>query len=179
MNNTERFVNLSPDTWDAAWVLAKSKVSLLTSISDDEIPTWNPCTPLNPRIQPVNDVDVIPVYEIISSFIFNNPYSEGKPLVLGTVIVVSVVDTLPVIVVTPTTTSGTKLSTFKYWSRLLIISLGPPWNSWEIKYCLKNSVALGKSVNTYSGNWFSIIVLTFILLSIWDINYFLSRSPFE
>ena len=38
---------------------------------------------------------------------------------------------VPEVVVRPTTTSGTKLSGFKYWSKLLIISLAPPWNSWE------------------------------------------------
>ena len=116
---------------------------------------------------------------MISSFILSNPYSDGKPFVLGTVIVVSLVDIPAEIVVTPTTTSGTKLSTFKYWSRLLIKSVGPPWNSWEIKYCLKNSVAFGKSDTKNSGNWFSIIVLTCILLSICYINYFLSKSPLE
>ena len=52
-------------------------------------PTLYPVIPLNPRIQPVNDVEVIPVYEIISSFIFKSPYSLGKPFVFGTVIVVS------------------------------------------------------------------------------------------
>ena len=57
---------------------------------------------------------MIPVYEIISLSTFNNPYSDGKPFVLGTFIVVSVVDIPAVTVVTPTTTSGTKLSAFKY-----------------------------------------------------------------
>ena len=88
--------------------------------------------PLNPRIQPVKDVEVIPVYEIISSSIFSNPYSLGNPFVFGTVIVVSDADISAEILVTPTTTSGTRLSTFKYWSKLLIRSLVPPWNSWEI-----------------------------------------------
>ena len=74
----------------------------------------------------MKEVEVIPVYEIISSSIFRSPYSSGKPFVLGTVIVVSVVDISDDILVTPTTTSGTKLSTFKYWSKLLIRSLGPP-----------------------------------------------------
>ena len=71
-------------------------------------------------------MDVIPVYEIISSFIFNNPYSFGKPFVLGTVIVVSVDDIAEDILLTPTTTSGTKLSGLRYRSKLLIISIEPP-----------------------------------------------------
>ena len=57
---------------------------------------------------------MIPVYDIISSFIFSNPYSLGKPFVLGTEIVVSVESISELIFVSPTTTSGTKLSTFKY-----------------------------------------------------------------
>ena len=40
-------------------------------------------------MQPVKDVEVIPVYEIISSSIFKSPYSLGNPFVFGTVIVVS------------------------------------------------------------------------------------------
>ena len=77
-------------------------------------------------------VDVIPVYEIISSFILSNPYSLGKPFVLGTVIVVSEELMSADIVVVPTTTSGTRLSTLRYRSKLLIMSLVPPWNSWEM-----------------------------------------------
>ena len=46
--------------------------------------------------------------------------------------VVSVVDTSDVIEVTPTTTSDVKFSILMYWSKLLIISTAPPWNSWEI-----------------------------------------------
>ena len=72
------------------------------------------------------------MYEIISSSIFKSPYSLGNPFVLGTVIVVSDAVMSEDILVIPTTTSGTRLSTFKYWSKLLIRSLGPPWNSWEI-----------------------------------------------
>ena len=66
----------------------------MISSRDEETPTLYPVIPLNPRIQPVKDVEVIPVYEIISSSIFNNPYSLGNPFVLGTVIVVSDVDTV-------------------------------------------------------------------------------------
>ena len=51
---------------------------------------------------------------IISSSILRRPYSDGNPFVLGTFIVVSVVDIPAEIVVNPTTTSGTRLSTFKY-----------------------------------------------------------------
>ena len=54
------------------------------------------------------------MYEIISSSIFRSPYSLGNPFVLGTVIVVSDDVISEEILVTPTTTSGTKLSTFKY-----------------------------------------------------------------
>ena len=68
---------------------------------------------------------------MISSSIFSNPYSVGNPFVLGTVIVVSVNDISAEVVVRPTTTYGTKLSGFKYWSKLLIKSLAPPWKSWE------------------------------------------------
>ena len=51
---------------------------------------------------------------MISSSIFKSPYSVGKPLVLGTVITVSVSETSDEILVDPVTTSGTKLSDFKY-----------------------------------------------------------------
>ena len=58
----------------------------------------------------MNVVDVIPVYDIISSSILNRPYSFGNPFVLGTVIVSSVDEISDEIVVLPTMTSGTKLS---------------------------------------------------------------------
>ena len=132
IKRTDKFVNVAPVTWDAAVVLLNLRLSRLTSNRDEDIPTLYPVIPLKPRIQPVNVVDVIPVYEIISSSILSNPYSDGKPFVLGTVIVVSVVDISDKVVVTPTTTSGTRLSTFKYWDRLLIKSEDPPWNSCEI-----------------------------------------------
>ena len=80
----------------------------------------------------MKDVDVIPVYEIISSLILSKPYSLGNPFVLGTEMVVSEDETSDVMLVTPTITSGTRLSTFWYWLKLLIKSVGPPWNSWEI-----------------------------------------------
>ena len=37
--------------------------------------------PLNPRIHPVKDVSVFPVYVIISLSIFKRPYFSGKPVV--------------------------------------------------------------------------------------------------
>ena len=48
---------------------------------------------------------------MISSSIFNRPYSSGKPLVDPTVIVDEVLVISEERVVLPTTTSGTKLST--------------------------------------------------------------------
>ena len=48
-----------PELWDAADVLSKTKFSLL--ISSNEEDTLYPVIPLNPRIHPVKDVDVIPV----------------------------------------------------------------------------------------------------------------------
>ena len=69
---------------------------------------------------------------MISSSIFNSPYSDGNPLVLSTVITVSSESIDDESVVVPVTTSGTKLSDLKYWSKLLIKSEGPPWNSWEM-----------------------------------------------
>ena len=70
--------------------------------------------PLKPRIQPVKLFVVIPVYVITSFSILNNPYSFGKPFVLLTFIVVSLVDIPIVNFVSPTTTSGVKLSNFMY-----------------------------------------------------------------
>ena len=80
----------------------------------DEIPTLYPVTPLKPRIQPVKVVSVFPVYVIISSSIFNNPYVSGYPFVDKTLIVVSDKETEEVKVVFPNITSGTKLSTLRY-----------------------------------------------------------------
>ena len=62
--------------------------------------------PLNPLTHPVNELVVIPVYVIISSFILNNPYSFGNPFVDDTLSVVSDVLIPVVSVVTPTITSG-------------------------------------------------------------------------
>ena len=121
-----------PELWEDAVVSSKTKLSRFISSKEDDIPTLYPEIPLKPRIHPVKDVDVIPVYDIISSSIFKIPYSDGKPLVLGTEITVSSIETSDKILVDPVTTSGTKLSDFIYWSKFDIKSLGPPWNSCEI-----------------------------------------------
>ena len=83
MNNTDKFVNVEPEVWDAALVSSNFKLSRFISSNEDETPTLYPVIPLNPRIQPVNVVEVIPVYDIISSSILSNPYSDGNPFVLG------------------------------------------------------------------------------------------------
>ena len=96
------------------------------------ISPWYDVIPLNPRLQPVNVLVVRPVYVIISLSIFNSPYSDGNPFVLLTLMVVSV-DAIPTSrIVLSTTTSGVKLSSFKYCSRFSAISTGPPWYSWAI-----------------------------------------------
>ena len=97
---------------------SKITLCLLVLVKYAFVVSSYPVIPLNPRIHPKNVVSVFDVYVIISSSILSNPYSDGNPFVLGTVIVVSVVDISSVIVVTHTTTSGTKLSTFRYWSKL-------------------------------------------------------------
>ena len=70
--------------------------------------------PLNPLIHPVNVLVVNPVYVITSSLILNNPYSLGNPLVLLTFTIVVVVVIPLVSVVSPTTTSGVRLSNLIY-----------------------------------------------------------------
>ena len=70
--------------------------------------------PLNPLTHPVKVFVVKPVYVIISSSIFSNPYFCGNPLVLDTVITSSFSPTLEVKIVLSTITSGFKLYTFKY-----------------------------------------------------------------
>ena len=103
-NRTDKFVNVEPLECDAADVSLNFKCSWFILTSEEEIPTLYPVTPLKPRIHPVNVVDVIPVYDIISSLIFNRPYSDGNPFVLGTVIVSSVDEISDEIVVVPTMT---------------------------------------------------------------------------
>ena len=61
MNNTDKFCTVEPFTWLSADVSSKVNFSLLTSTRDEDTPTLYPVTPLNPRIHPVNVVDVIPV----------------------------------------------------------------------------------------------------------------------
>ena len=87
--------------------------------------------PLNPLTQPVNVFVVRPVYVIISSSILNRPYSFGNPFVDDTFNTVLSVDIPDVRVVTPTTTSGVRLSSLIYWSKLSLISIVPPRCSWE------------------------------------------------
>ena len=74
----------------------------------------------------------MPVYVITSFSILNKPYSLGNPFVLLTFMVVDDVVIPVVSFVSPTTTSGVKLSNLIYWSRLSVKSIGPPWYSWEI-----------------------------------------------
>ena len=70
--------------------------------------------PLNPLTHPVNEFVVIPVYVIISSSILNSPYSFGNPFVDDTFTVVSACANSCVSVVTPTITSGVRLSSLIY-----------------------------------------------------------------
>ena len=74
----------------------------------------NDVIPLKPLTHPVKLFVVIPVYVITSSSILRRPYLFGNPFVDETVIV-SLAVVIPVVnVVTPTMTSGVKLSNFKY-----------------------------------------------------------------
>ena len=111
--------------WIPAVLVAKtSSPGLLESLYE--------VIPLKPLTQPVKVLVVIPVYVIISSSTFSRPYSFGNPFVVDTVIV-SDVEVIPdVNVVTPTTTSGVKLSNLMYWSKLSPISTTPPLCSWEM-----------------------------------------------
>ena len=61
MNNTDRFLTDDPLACDAVLVSSNCKLSRLISSNDDDTPTLYPLIPLNPRIQPVNVVEVIPV----------------------------------------------------------------------------------------------------------------------
>ena len=73
--------------------------------------------PLNPRTHPVKLFVVSPVYVITSSSIFNKPYWFGNPLVLETEIISLLTSISADKVVDPITTSGVRLSTFRYWSK--------------------------------------------------------------
>ena len=72
--------------------------------------------PLKPRVTPVKVLVVNPEYVNISSLILNRPYFSGNPFVLVTLTVstAAVVPIPTVKSVTPTITSGVKLSNFKY-----------------------------------------------------------------
>ena len=61
MNKTDKFFISVPEVCSDAMVSSNTTCSRLISNKDDEIPTLNPDTPLNPRMQPVNEVEVIPV----------------------------------------------------------------------------------------------------------------------
>ena len=60
-NSTDRFVKDDPDVWEVAVVSSNFKLSRLISSREEETPTLYPVIPLNPRIQPVKVVEVIPV----------------------------------------------------------------------------------------------------------------------
>ena len=90
--------------------------------------------PLKPRVTPVNVLVVNPEYVNISSLILNRPYFSGNPFVLVT-LTVSIAAVVPIPTVksvTPTITSGVRLSNFNYWSKLSTRSVGPPLCSCEI-----------------------------------------------
>ena len=112
----------------ALWFVAVESVN---TSSFGWLVAWWVVIPLKPLTQPVNVFAVNPVYVITSSLILNRPYSFGKPLVLLTFTTVEVVVIPLVSIVSPTTTSGVKLSNFMYWSKLSVRSIGPPWYSWE------------------------------------------------
>ena len=116
---------MDEEVWISATLVENISSPLLTGSVKEVIP-------LKPLTQPVNELVVIPVYVIISSSILNNPYSFGKPFVDETLIVVFAVVIPDVSVVTPTMTSGVRLSSLRYWSKLSLISKTPPRCSWEI-----------------------------------------------
>ena len=61
MNSTDKLVKVEPDVWELAVVSSNFKLSWFILRREDETPTLNPVIPLNPRIHPVNVVEVIPV----------------------------------------------------------------------------------------------------------------------
>ena len=65
-NRLLKFITLEVFSCLLAFVVENTKDS--GSVGDFKL-----STPQNPLIHPVNDVDVIPVYVIISSSIFNSP----------------------------------------------------------------------------------------------------------
>ena len=80
--------------------------------------------PLKPLIHPVKVFCVFPVYEIISSLIFNRPYFAGHPDVSPTLMVVSSKSILEVTVVNPT--MDEYVPTFVYWSIFSRMLIGAP-----------------------------------------------------
>ena len=70
--------------------------------------------PQNPRVTSINSVELLDVYVKISSSILKRPCLSGNPFVDDTVTVVSDESIADVSVVTPTITSGVRLSNFKY-----------------------------------------------------------------
>ena len=73
-NKQLKFVIVDPERCDVAVVDSNTSVSgLVCCLRED--------TPLKPRIHPVNELSVFPVYVIISSLIFRIPYESGNPFV--------------------------------------------------------------------------------------------------
>ena len=67
--------------FDKLWTLLPPVCATPTDVLKSRTSGFVGClkalTPLNPRTQPVNEVVPIPVYVIISSSIFSNPYLLG------------------------------------------------------------------------------------------------------
>ena len=61
IKRTDKLVKVEPDVCASAVVSSNSRLSRFIYNNDEDTPTLYPDTPLNPRIQPVNVVDVIPV----------------------------------------------------------------------------------------------------------------------
>ena len=74
--------------------------------------------PLKPRTTPVKEFVVTPVYVMISSSTFSRPHSLGKLLVEFTWISVSSAEISWVRKNSPATTSGVRLESSRYWSKL-------------------------------------------------------------
>ena len=83
-------------------------------------------TPLNPRIHPVNEVVPIPVYVIISSSIFNNPYLLGYPFVESTKIVEEYDSVLVDNPVYSVSAAPTNVCNLVYLSRFSAMLIDPP-----------------------------------------------------
>ena len=83
-------------------------------------------TPLNPRIHPVNEVVPIPVYVMISSSIFNNPYLLGYPFVESTKIVEEYDSVLVDNPVYSVSAAPTNVCNLVYLSRFSAMLIDPP-----------------------------------------------------